>query len=90
MILRKGDSAYGERGFWAPQLFKEGNRYYLTYTANEHTALASSNSVYGPFRQDSIRPIDETAKISIHFYSKIQMESTTCIMYVSTKEIICG
>ena len=31
-------------------------------TANEHTALASSNSVYGPFRQDSIRPIDETAK----------------------------
>ena len=62
LILRKGDSAYGERGFWAPQLFKEGNRYYLTYTANEHTALASSNSVYGPFRQDSIRPIDETAK----------------------------
>lgn len=30
LILRKGDSAYGERGFWAPQLFKEGNRYYLT------------------------------------------------------------
>lgn len=62
LILRKGDSAYGERGFWAPQLFKEGDKYYMTYTANEHTALASSSSIYGPFRQDSIRPIDDTAK----------------------------
>ena len=90
LILRKGDSAYGERGFWAPQLFKEGNRYYLTYTANEHTALASSNSVYGPFRQDSIRPIDETAKNIDSFLFKDSDERTTGIMYVSAKEIICG
>ncbi len=26
LILREGDSAYGERGFWAPQIFKEGEQ----------------------------------------------------------------
>lgn len=90
LILRKGDSAYGERGFWAPQLFKEGNRYYLTYTANEHTALASSNSVYGPFRQDSIRPIDETAKNIDSFLFK-DSDGKYYLYHVRfNKEIICG
>ena len=55
LILRKGDSAYGERGFWAPQLFKEGDKYYMTYTANEHTALASSSSIYGPVSYTHLR-----------------------------------
>ena len=90
LILRKGDSAYGERGFWAPQLFKEGNRYYLTYTAMNilhwhPPTLYMVHSDKTPYVLLTRRP-----KISIHFYSKIQMESTTCIMYVSTKEIICG
>lgn len=61
-ILQKGNSAYGERGFWAPQLLKESDKYYITYTANEQTVLASSNSIYGPFTQDEIVPIDGSAK----------------------------
>src|SRR5690606_28529994 len=39
MILTKGKQAFGTAGFWAPQLFKENDTYYLTYTANEQTVL---------------------------------------------------
>lgn len=62
LILRKGDRTYGEKGFWAPQYFKEKDTYYFTYTANEHTVLAFSKSVFGPFRQKQVRPIDTSAK----------------------------
>ncbi len=62
LILRKGDRTYGEKGFWAPQYFKEKGTYYFTYTANEQAVIASSKSVFGPFRQKEVRPIDASAK----------------------------
>ncbi|MEY8686037.1 glycoside hydrolase family 43 protein [Bacteroides sp. AN502(2024)] len=62
LILRKGDRTYGEKGFWAPQYFKEKGTYYFTYTANEQTVIASSKSVFGPFRQKEVKPIDASAK----------------------------
>lgn len=62
LILEKGQGAYGDKGFWAPQYYKEGDVYYFTYTANEQTVLAYANSVYGPFKQNVIRPVDESAK----------------------------
>ena len=36
--------------------------YYFTYTANEQTVIASSKSVFGPFRQKEVKPIDASAK----------------------------
>lgn len=62
LILRKGDQTFGEKGFWAPQYFKDKGTYYFTYTANEQTVIASAKSVFGPFRQKEIRPIDASAK----------------------------
>jgi beta-xylosidase len=62
MILNKGDQAYGTRGFWAPQIFKAKDAYYLTYTANEQTALAQSQSLLGPYKQNEIAPIDSSEK----------------------------
>ncbi|MDD7886285.1 glycoside hydrolase family 43 protein [Flavivirga sp. 57AJ16] len=62
MILTKGDHTYGERGFWAPQIYKEDNTYYLSYTANEQTVLAQSKSVLGTYRQKEIFPIDGSTK----------------------------
>jgi len=61
-ILTQGKNSFGTRGFWAPQIFKVDNRYYLTYTSNEQTVLAKSNSVLGPYRQDKIAPIDASEK----------------------------
>ena len=37
LILAKGQGSFGEKGFWAPQYFKDNGTYYYTYTANEQT-----------------------------------------------------
>ena len=62
LILANGQGSFGEKGFWAPQYFKDGGKYYFTYTANEQTCLASAESVSGPFVQSKIRPIDGSEK----------------------------
>ncbi|MFC3199075.1 glycoside hydrolase family 43 protein [Parapedobacter deserti] len=62
MILTKGDQAFGTEGFWAPQLLKEKDTYYLTYTANEQTVLAQSQTLLGPYRQQEVAPIDGSEK----------------------------
>ena len=49
--LRKGD-AFGDYGFWAPQVFKNGEKYGMVYTANENIAIAFSDSPLGPFRNE--------------------------------------
>lgn len=48
--LKKGE-AFGERGFWAPQVFKHAGKYYMAYTANENIAIAQSDHPTGPFTQ---------------------------------------
>jgi len=54
--LTMGDS-YGTKGFWAPQIFKHKGKYYIAYTANEHIAIAESDSPLGPFTQKTVGPI---------------------------------
>ncbi len=48
--LRKED-VYGDKGFWAPQVFLYQDKFYLAYTANEQIAIAESDSPLGPFTQ---------------------------------------
>lgn len=54
--LRKED-VYGDHGFWAPQVFQHLGNFYMAYTANEHLAIAKSNSPLGPFVQEDKKPI---------------------------------
>lgn len=56
-VLKKGES-YGARGFWAPQVFYHEGKFYMAYTANEHIAIAVSDSPQGPFTQNVIEPLD--------------------------------
>ncbi|MFV0541702.1 MAG: glycoside hydrolase family 43 protein [Aestuariibaculum sp.] len=58
----KDTNAFGDTGFWAPQIFKHNNIFYMAYTANEKTAMATSNSPLGPFA-NSGSPISETSQI---------------------------
>jgi beta-xylosidase len=58
--LKKGD-AFGDKGFWAPQVFKYRSKYYMAYTANEHIAIATSNSPLGPFTND-MKALDAPVK----------------------------
>jgi len=52
LALKKGD-AFGTQGFWAPQIFKYNNQFYMFYTANESIAVATSENPIGPFRSVS-------------------------------------
>jgi beta-xylosidase len=54
--LSKGES-FGTKGFWAPQVFKQGAKYFMAYTANERIAIAESDSPLGPFRQKELKPL---------------------------------
>lgn len=62
MILRKGEGSFGDKGFWAPQIVKDGLEYLFTYSANEQTVIASSKGILGPYTQDEISPIDNSEK----------------------------
>lgn len=46
--LKKGD-AFGNGGFWAPQIFHYNSKYHMAYTADEHIAIATADSPLGPF-----------------------------------------
>lgn len=39
--------------FWAPEILKEGDTYYMLYTAQEHLGIATSDSPLGPFTNDA-------------------------------------
>jgi xylan 1,4-beta-xylosidase len=59
--LVKGKT-FGEKGFWAPQVYRYGSKYRMAYTANEQIAIAESDSPLGPFHQKTIRPISGDGK----------------------------
>ncbi|UOE52633.1 glycoside hydrolase family 43 protein [Mucilaginibacter sp. SMC90] len=59
--LLKGES-YGTKGFWAPQVFKYKNEYFMAYTADEHIAIAKSDNPLGPFKQTVLKSISVSGK----------------------------
>lgn len=59
LALKKGD-AFGDKGFWAPQIMSYKNKFYMIYTANENIAVATSDSPLGPFKSESKEPIIKT------------------------------
>ena len=61
LALVKGE-AFGTKGFWAPQVFKRNNAYYMAYTADEQIAIAKSDSPLGPFKQEQIKPLSGIGK----------------------------
>ncbi len=55
-VLSRGD-AYGDWGFWAPQVWEYKGKFYIAYTANERISIAESNSPMGPFKQEVKEPL---------------------------------
>nr|WP_321408469.1 glycoside hydrolase family 43 protein [uncultured Carboxylicivirga sp.] len=62
MILQKDQKAFGENGFWAPQILKYNKEYLFAYTANEQVALAKSKKLLGPYTQKTMGPVDGSEK----------------------------
>jgi beta-xylosidase len=82
--LRKED-VYGNKEFWAPQVFKHSGKFYMAYTANEHIAIAESSSLLGPFTQDEKKPLITTVK-NIDPYVFIDDDGTKYLYHVRLHE----
>ncbi|MDE6528356.1 MAG: glycoside hydrolase family 43 protein [Muribaculaceae bacterium] len=67
-ILRRGDRVFGTYCFWAPQIYKEGGKYYLTYSAEGKICVAESDIVTGPYIQREVRPVGDWDEMNIDTY----------------------
>src|SRR5690606_14226899 len=56
LALDKKDS-WGDRWFWAPEVYAVNGKFYMYYTADEHICVATSDSPLGPFVQSVKEPM---------------------------------
>ncbi len=56
LALNKEDS-YGDRWFWAPEVYHINGKFYMYYTADKHICVATSDYPSGPFEQQDFAPI---------------------------------
>ncbi len=63
------DNAYGNFGFWAPEVYSIDNKFYMFYTTEEHLAIAVSDSPVGPFIETGDMPVIKSNKaIDSHLF----------------------
>lgn len=65
--LHKDDS-YGNKFFWAPEVYKIGDKYLMYYSAEEHICAAWGDSPLGPFKQVEKKPMREAKGIDNHLF----------------------
>ncbi len=56
------DNSYGNRWFWAPEVYHVNGKFYMYYSAEEHICVAISDSPLGPFKQTEQKPMLEGEK----------------------------
>ena len=61
LALHKDDS-YGEKWFWAPEVYYVDGKFYMYYSAEERICVAISDSPLGPFKQVIQQPMLENEK----------------------------
>ncbi len=61
LALHKKDS-WGDKWFWAPEVYPIGDKFYMYYTANEHICVAIGDNPLGPFKQEVQKPMLEHEK----------------------------
>lgn len=62
LALHKDDS-YGDFWFWAPEVYRVGEKYLMYYSSEEHICVAEGDSPLGPFRQKEQKPMREAKGI---------------------------
>ena len=82
LALNKDDS-FGNYFFWAPEVYKVGDRYLMLYSAEEHICIAESDSPLGPFRQEVKAPLREHKGIDNHLF--IDEDGTPYLFWVHFK-----
>ncbi len=61
LALHKEDT-WANRWFWAPEVYVVNGKFYMYFSANEHIAVAVSDSPLGPFKQTEKKPMLEGEK----------------------------
>lgn len=61
LALHKEDS-WGDKWFWAPEVYAVNGKFYMYYSANEHICVAVADSPLGPFKQTEKKPMIENEK----------------------------
>ncbi len=56
------NNVWGDRWFWAPEVYHVNGKFYMYFSANEHICVAVSDSPTGPFRQETKKPMVEGEK----------------------------
>lgn len=56
LALHKDDS-FGDKWFWAPEVYYVNGKFYMYYSAEEHMCVAISDSPIGPFIQEEKEPM---------------------------------
>lgn len=56
------DDVWGDKWFWAPEVYFVNGRFYMYYSAEEHICVATSDSPLGPFKQETLKPMIEGEK----------------------------
>lgn len=80
LALNKKNS-YGEKWFWAPEVHLVDGIYYMFYTAEERTCVATSTSPRGPFVQREQKPLIDGYK-NIDNTLFIDDDGTPYMLYV--------
>jgi len=50
-VLKKGNDIWGNKDFWAPEVYHVNGKYIMYYSAEERMCAAISNNPLGPFKQ---------------------------------------
>ena len=61
-IALNKENSYGDRWFWAPEVYYVNGQFYMYYSAEEHICMATSDSPAGPFVQKEKKPMLEGEK----------------------------
>lgn len=56
LALHKNDT-WANRWFWAPEVYYVNGKFYMYFSADEHIAVAVSDSPLGPFKQENKKPM---------------------------------
>ncbi len=62
------DDVYGDHGFWAPEVYRFDNRYYMFFSVERHMAIAISDNPLGPFVQDDKTVLADFEAIDHHLF----------------------
>ena len=61
---------WGNRGFWAPEVYRINNKFYMYFTVQERIAVAESDSPLGPFIQKVKKPFHvDIPEIDTHLFT---------------------